>query len=63
MSKMFLFFFVLQFYLTEKDIGKNRATACLEKLAELNSYVPTSVHSGDLSENFLEKFQVSILRM
>lgn len=28
-----------QFYLTEKDIGKPRAAACVARLAELNRYV------------------------
>lgn len=28
-----------QFYLTEADMGKPRAAACLAKLAELNRYV------------------------
>ena len=28
-----------QFYLTEEDVGKNRAVVSLNKLAELNRYV------------------------
>jgi ubiquitin-activating enzyme E1 len=28
-----------QFYLTESDLGKPRAAACVSKLAELNRYV------------------------
>lgn len=47
-----------QFYLTEQDIGKNRAFASAQKLAELNSYVPINVHQGELSNDFLTKFQV-----
>lgn len=30
-------------------------------MVELNSYVPVSVHSGDLDENVLGKFQVVVL--
>ena len=30
---------VVQFYLTEADLGKPRAAACVAKLAELNRYV------------------------
>ncbi|XP_043470498.1 ubiquitin-like modifier-activating enzyme 1 isoform X1 [Leptopilina heterotoma] len=50
-----------QFYLTEEDIGKNRAEACCGRLAELNNYVPTRHHDGTLSENFLKKFKVIVL--
>lgn len=50
-----------QYYLTEKDIGKSRALTSLEKLAQLNPYVPVNVHTGDLSDNFLKNFKVIIL--
>lgn len=50
-----------QFYLAEGDVGKNRAEITCPKLAELNSYVPVSIHNGDLNENFLAKFQVIVL--
>jgi len=34
-----------QFYLNEADIGKPRAAACAARLAELNQYVPITVHT------------------
>ena len=51
-----LFFF--QFFLTEEDAGKNRAEACLARLAELNSYVPVTVHTLPLTEDYIAQFQV-----
>ncbi|XP_030373603.1 ubiquitin-like modifier-activating enzyme 1 [Scaptodrosophila lebanonensis] len=50
-----------QFYLTQADIGKNRATASCGQLAELNSYVRTIAHTGPLSEDFLRQFRVIVL--
>ncbi|CAG5089375.1 Similar to UBA1: Ubiquitin-like modifier-activating enzyme 1 (Oryctolagus cuniculus) [Cotesia congregata] len=50
-----------QFYLTEADIGKNRAVACYQRLSELNNYVPTRYHEGELDEDFLKKFKVVVL--
>jgi len=50
-----------QFYLAESDVGKNRAEVTCPKLAELNSYVPVSIHNGDLDETFMERFQVVVL--
>lgn len=50
-----------QFYLTEADIGKNRAEACCKKLSELNNYVPTRPYTGPLDENFITKFRVVVL--
>ena len=50
-----------QFYLTESDIGKNRAAACCQRLSELNSYVPTRQHEGILDDEFLKKFKVVVL--
>jgi ubiquitin-activating enzyme E1 len=47
------------FYLTEKDIGKPRASACANKLAELNSYVQIKVITGELTPEVLAKFQVN----
>eukprot|EP00798_Chlamydomonas_sp_ICE-L_P022624 gene22624-29767_t len=49
-----------QFYLTEADIGKNRAEACKEKLQELNTDVAVSASSTALNEDFLKQFQVKI---
>lgn len=50
-----------QFYLTEADIGKNRAEASCAQLAELNNYVRTVSHTGPLTEEFLRKFRVVVL--
>lgn len=49
-----------QFYLTEKDIGKPRASACVNKLSELNSYVPVSVVDGDLAK-LIPNYQVVVV--
>lgn len=50
-----------QFYLTEADIGKNRAETSCAQLAELNSYVRTISYTGPLTEEFLSKFRVIVL--
>lgn len=50
-----------QFFLNENDIGKTRAEATVNRLAELNSYVPVSVASGELNEQMLGKFQVVVM--
>ncbi|XP_067683201.1 ubiquitin-like modifier-activating enzyme 1 [Haliotis asinina] len=50
-----------QFFLREEDIGKNRAEVVQPRLAELNSYVPVSAYSGELSEDYLKQFQVVCL--
>ncbi|GME93820.1 unnamed protein product [Ambrosiozyma monospora] len=48
-----------QFFLSESDIGKARADASLEKLSELNQYVPISVLSH-LDEDSISRFQVIV---
>lgn len=51
-----------QFYLEEKDVGKNMAEATLAHLAELNSYVQVSTHTGPLlDKQFLSNFSVIVL--
>lgn len=50
-----------QFYLSESAIGQNRAVASCEQLSELNHYVPTTAHTGPLTEEFLRKFSVVVL--
>lgn len=50
-----------QFFLTEEDIGKNRAEVSIPKLSELNSYVPVHLHKGELTEDILSKFQCVVL--
>ncbi|XP_051873671.1 ubiquitin-like modifier-activating enzyme 1 isoform X2 [Pristis pectinata] len=50
-----------QFYLTEKDIGKNRAKASERCLVGLNIYVPVSSYTGKLTKDVLHKYQVVVL--
>lgn len=50
-----------QFFLREGDIGTNRVTACHQRLVELNTYVPISAHTEELTEDFLKKFRVVVL--
>ena len=53
-----------QYYLSEEDVGtKNRATACVEKLAELNNYVKVTSSTQELTDEFLQQFQVSPMCM
>lgn len=47
-----------QFYLTEEDLGQNRAEACKDKLQELNNSVEVSASSAELSPEYLGQFQV-----
>jgi ubiquitin-activating enzyme E1 len=47
-----------QFYLTEEDVGQNRAEACKEKLQELNNAVAVSASTADLTAEYLGQFQV-----
>lgn len=50
-----------QYYLSESDIGRNRAEVSRQQLSELNNYVPTRVHTGELTEEFLKQFRVVVL--
>ena len=50
-----------QFYLSENSIGRNRAEACRDSLAELNNYVPVKSYTGQLTEEFIKTFQVVVL--
>lgn len=50
-----------QFFLREKDIGKNRAEASQSLLADLNTYVPVNSSTAALDEPFLAQFQVVVL--
>jgi molybdopterin/thiamine biosynthesis adenylyltransferase len=54
-----LVFCVEQFYLTEADIGKNRAEASKAKLAELNPYVKVNLSTEPLTDDYLNQFQVT----
>ncbi|XP_055504306.1 ubiquitin-like modifier-activating enzyme 1 [Leucoraja erinacea] len=50
-----------QFYLSEKDIGKNRADASKRHLIGLNSYVPVSTYTEILTKDVLLQHQVVVL--
>ncbi|XP_062441552.1 ubiquitin-like modifier-activating enzyme 7 isoform X2 [Rhea pennata] len=50
-----------QFFLTDSNMGQNRAVASQRHLAELNSHVLVTAHTEELSENFLTSFQVVVL--
>ncbi|XP_074692651.1 ubiquitin-like modifier-activating enzyme 7 isoform X3 [Strix aluco] len=50
-----------QFLLGESDVGRNRAEASQQALAELNPGVVVTAHTGELSEAFLASFQVVVL--
>lgn len=47
-----------QFYLTQEDVGQNRAEACKDKLQELNNAVEVSASSAELTAEYLSQFQV-----
>lgn len=49
-----------QFYLSEADVGKNRAQASFSKLQELNSYVSVNVVQGPLNESLLTNYSVVV---
>uniref|UniRef100_V9KCN4 E1 ubiquitin-activating enzyme n=1 Tax=Callorhinchus milii TaxID=7868 RepID=V9KCN4_CALMI len=50
-----------QFFLREEDLGKNRAEVSQPRLAELNTYVPVTAYLGELTEEYLQQFQVVVL--
>ncbi|XP_053670893.1 ubiquitin-like modifier-activating enzyme 1 isoform X3 [Anopheles nili] len=54
-----------QFYLTAEDVasGRNRAEASCQQLSDLNHYVPTVAYTGELTEEFLQKFRVVVLTL
>lgn len=43
-----------QFYLSQADLGQPRAASCLQKLAELNDYVPVRLHPANEIESVSE---------
>jgi hypothetical protein len=47
-----------QFYLSDANVGANRAASCVDKLAELNSSVRVSSSSAELTDEFLSSFSV-----
>ncbi|VDD91594.1 unnamed protein product [Enterobius vermicularis] len=50
-----------QFYLREEDVGKNRAAASFQRLAELNDSVTCSLSTEPLTKEFVKQFQLVIL--
>lgn len=50
----------MQFYLSEADIGKNRAEATAPKLIDLNPAVTISTHTGEITDEFLTGFTVVV---
>lgn len=47
-----------QFYLSEASLGTNRATACKDKLQELNTAVTVTASTAELTEEFISQYQV-----
>ncbi|KAH7817176.1 putative Ubiquitin-like modifier-activating enzyme 1 B (Uba1B) [Monocercomonoides exilis] len=50
-----------QFYLTEADVGKNRAVQCVKKLSELNPYSEVKAITEPLTEEIISKYKVVVL--
>lgn len=50
-----------QFFLRQEDVGKNRAVACYQRAAELNTYVSMSHESGGLTEEMVKEHSVVVL--
>eukprot|EP00249_Psilotum_nudum_P022864 c28665_g1_i1 orf=405-3575(+) len=48
------------FFLSESDIGRNRALASVEKLQELNTSVLVSTNTDEITEDLLSSFQVVV---
>ena len=48
-----------QFYLTEADVGKNRAEACAAKLQELNPAVAVTANTGEITDDLCKQHTVS----
>src|SRR5439155_12018085 len=49
------------YYISKDDIGKNKAEACLSKLAELNNYVDVTLMTNILTFDVLKNYNVIIL--
>ena len=50
-----------QFFLRESDIGTNRAVACFQRAAELNSYVNMRHETGVITEEMVKEHSVVVL--
>lgn len=44
--------------MSEKDVGKNRAAECFQKLEELNDSVKCTLSTEPLTENLVKDFDV-----
>jgi ubiquitin-activating enzyme E1 len=49
------------FYLSEHDVGQNRAAACLERMKELNPAVRVTAHVTPVTEELLVKHRVVVV--
>ncbi|GJP35185.1 hypothetical protein CLOM_g19695 [Closterium sp. NIES-68] len=49
-----------QFYLSEADVGLNRAQACAARLQELNKAVDVHVHTAPIEKEFLGGFEAVV---
>lgn len=50
------------FYCKEEHVNKvSRSEACLEPLKDLNQYVDVSVHTGEIKDSDLERFDVVVI--
>lgn len=50
-----------QFFLKESDVGQGRAEVTAPRLAELNQYVPVTVHKEPLTPEFAAQFGVVVI--
>ncbi|XP_006873713.1 PREDICTED: ubiquitin-like modifier-activating enzyme 7 [Chrysochloris asiatica] len=50
-----------QFFLSEQDLGRSRAEASQELVAQLNGAVQVNVHTGSITEDLLQEYQVVVL--
>jgi len=50
-----------QFFLREADVGTNRAVACYQRAAELNSYVTMRHETGALTEEMVKEHSIVVL--
>lgn len=50
-----------QYYLSEEDVGKNRASASFEKLSELNDSVNCVLSTEPLTQDIVKNFDLTIL--
>ena len=49
------------FYLSDHDVGHNRAAACLERMKELNPAVRVTAHVTPITEELLIKHRVVVV--